>query len=130
MNTLLLIVEENDAIRKLLREWLEVTLFGCRVLEATNSEEAIALTRTQSPRAILMGIDSLGASSIEAIRQVKIASPTAKVIALTADDHRFYHDDVIAAGAGAYVNIWKIRTELLPALKTLLAVENESSVSL
>ncbi len=68
MSTTILIVEDHDAVRRSLRDWLEVEFPQCRVIEAASGEESIALIQTESPRLVIMDISLPGMSGIEATR--------------------------------------------------------------
>jgi DNA-binding NarL/FixJ family response regulator len=96
---------------------------GCRVIEANSGEEAIVLTINESPRVVVMDINLPGMNGIEATRQIKAALPSAQVVVLTVHEDSPYRADAIADGASAYVPKRVMRTELMPALTTLL-VEN------
>ena len=103
MTATILIVEDHDAVRKSLRDWLGVEFPQCRAIEAASGEEAIALIRTESPRLVVMDISLPGMSGIEATRQIKAALPSAQVVMLTIHENDTYRADATAAGASAYV---------------------------
>ena len=121
MPATVLIVDDHEAVRWGLREWLEVAFPGCRVIEANSGEEAIVLTTTESPRVVLMDINLPGMNGIEATRRIKAALPTAQVVVLTVHEDNLHRADAMAAGASAYVPKRAMRTELIPALTALLA---------
>ena len=121
MPATILIVEDHDAIRKSLRDWLEVEFPQCRVIEAASGEEAIALIRIESPRLVVMDISLPGMSGIEATRQIKAALPSAQIVMLTIHEGDAYRANATAAGASAYVPKRVIQTELVPTLAALLA---------
>lgn len=121
MPATILIVEDHDAVRKSLRDWLEVEFPQCRVIEAASGEEAIALIRIESPRLVVMDISLPGMSGIEATRQIKAALPSAQIVMLTIHEGDAYRANATAAGASAYVPKRVIQTELVPTLAALLA---------
>ena len=123
MPATILVVDDHEAVRWGLREWLELAFPGCRVIEANSGEEAIVLTINESPRVVVMDINLPGMNGIEATRQIKAALPSAQVVVLTVHEDSPYRADAIADGASAYVPKRVMRTELMPALTTLL-VEN------
>ncbi len=124
MGPSILIVEENDAIRSVLRDWLETVLPGLYVIEASNCEETIALARNRAPRVILIGIGLPGTNDVKTIRHIRTATPSVEVVALAMNGHTIYCDEVLSAGASAYVSMWKMHTELLLVLKRLLGPMN------
>jgi DNA-binding NarL/FixJ family response regulator len=118
---MILIVEDHDAVRRALRDWLEVEFPQCRVIEVTSGEEAIALTQIESPRLVVMDITLPGMSGIEATRQIKATLPSAHVVMLTIHDDDTHRTHAVAAGASAYVPKRTMQTELIPTLAALLA---------
>ena len=121
MPTTILVVEDHDAVRKALRSWLEVEFPQCRVIEAVTGEEAVALTRAEFPRLVVMDITLPGISGIDATRQIRAALPSALIVILTIHDDDTHRADAAAAGARAYVAKRAMQTELIPALTALLA---------
>jgi len=123
MAATILIVEDHDAVRRSLRDWLEVEFPQCRVIEATSGEEAVALIQTESPRLVVMDISLPGMSGIEATRQIKAALPSTQVVMLTIHEDDAHRADATTAGASAYVTKRVMQTQLIPTLAALLADE-------
>ncbi len=121
MAATILIVEDHDAVRRSLRDWLQVEFPQCRVIEAASGEEAIALTRVESPRLVVMDISLPGMSGIEATRRIKATLPSAQVVMLTIHEDDAHRADAATAGASAYVTKRVMQTELVPTLAALLA---------
>lgn len=121
MSTTILIVEDHDAVRRSLRDWLEVEFPGCRVIEAASGEEAIALTEAESPRLVVMDITLPGMNGIEATRRIKTTWPSTQIVILTIHESDAYRADATMAGASAYVPKASMQTELIPTLGALLA---------
>ncbi len=121
MSTTILIVEDHDAVRKSLRDWLEMEFPQCRVIEVASGEEAIALIPTESPHLVVMDIRLPGMSGIEATRQIKAALPSARIVILTVYEDKSYRADAAAAGASAYVPKRVMQTKLISTLAELLA---------
>ena len=124
MNISLMIIEENDTIRGLVRDWVESVFPDLYVIEATSGEESISLARARSLRVVLVDVDPLRPGDIQTIRSIKTIAPSAEIVALAIDDNKVYRDDVMAT-VSAYVSMWKMNTELEPTLKALLAPEVE-----
>jgi len=125
MTATILIIEDHEAVRRSLRDWLEVEFPQSRVIEAASGEEAIALTRVESPRLVVMDISLPGMSGIEATRRIKAALPSTQVVMLTIHEDDAHRADATAAGASAYVPKRVMQTELLPTLAALLADERD-----
>ena len=126
MQATILVVEDHDAVRRSLRDWLEVAFPGCRVVEAASGEEAIAIAQARSPRLVVMDIGLPGMNGIEATRRIKAVVPAAQVVILTIHEGEAYRADAAAAGASAYVPKRTMQTELLPTLAALLAAQEEA----
>ena len=125
MTTTILIVEDHDVVRRSLRDWLQVEFPQCRVIEAATGEEAIALTRVESPRLVVMDISLPGMSGIEATRRIKAALPSTQVVMLTIHEDDTHRADATTAGASAYVTKRAMQTQLMPTLAALLADERD-----
>ena len=125
MTATILIVEDHDAVRRSLRDWLQVEFPQCRVIEAASGEEAIVLIQVESPRLVVMDISLPGMSGIEATRQIKAALPSAQIVMLTIHENDTYRADATTAGASAYVPKRVMQTELIPTLAALLANDRD-----
>jgi len=125
MQPTILIVEDHDAVRRLLREWLETVFPQCRVIEAASGEEAITIAQAESPRVVVMDIGLQQMNGIEATRRIKAAVPSTQVVMLTIHEAEAYRADAAAAGASAYVPKRTMHTELLPTLAALLSGQDE-----
>ena len=101
-NELILIVEDNDKNRKLVRDVLQVK--GYRVAEAETGEEGVRLARELHPDLILMDIQLPGIDGIRAFRQIRDDPATATIptIAVTASAMTQDRKTIMAAGFEAY----------------------------
>jgi DNA-binding NarL/FixJ family response regulator len=117
----ILVVEDHDTVRRALRDWLEVELPQCRVIEAANGEDAVALTSIESPCLVVMDIRLPGMNGIETTRHIKAALPCAQIVMLSILEGDTYRAEATAAGASAYVQKQRMHVELLPTLAGLLA---------
>jgi len=124
VDTSILIVEKDDIIRGVLRDWLESVLPGLDVIEAASSEESIALAQARLPHLFVIVVGLLRLEGIKAIRHVRVSVPSVEVVALTVNGSKACRDEVMSVGASACISVWKMRTELLPTLKTLLTPGN------
>jgi two-component system invasion response regulator UvrY len=121
MPATILIVEDHEAVRRSLRDWLAVEFPQCRVIEAASGEQALALIQIESPRLVIMDISLPGMSGIEATRQIRATLPSAQIVMLTIHNGDAYRADAAAAGASAFVPKRAMQTELIPTLAALLA---------
>ena len=99
---LILLVEDNDKNRKLVRDVL--TVKGYRLLEAETGEDGVRLAQAHHPALILMDIQLPGISGIEALRQLRGDADTGgiPVIAVTASAMTHDRQTIMAAGFDAY----------------------------
>jgi two-component system, cell cycle response regulator DivK len=83
-NELILIVEDSEKNRKLVRDLLQFK--GYRTLEAVTGEDGVALAAEYKPDLILMDYQLPGIDGIEAFRRIRNASATAHIpiVAVTA----------------------------------------------
>ncbi|MDQ5844907.1 MAG: response regulator [Acidobacteriota bacterium] len=99
----ILIVDDFDDTRLLLRTWLEKK--GYRVVEAENGNEAVAQAETQQPDLIIMDVEMPELDGLSATRKIRAlahgqAVPIVAVSAYGADQFR---DEALAAGCNEYV---------------------------
>jgi DNA-binding NarL/FixJ family response regulator len=126
MPTTILIVENHDAVRVSLREWLEAAIPQCRVIEAASGEEAVALAQANLPRLVVMDIGLPQMNGIEATRLIKATVPAVQVVILTIYENKAYCADAMAAGASAYVPKRNMQREFLPTLTELLSTPDQA----
>ncbi len=99
---LILIVEDNERNRKLVRDLLQFT--GYQTIEAETAEEGVGLARERRPNLILMDIRLPGIDGIEALRQLR-ADPTTQsipVMAMTASIMTAGRREMMATGFDGY----------------------------
>jgi DNA-binding NarL/FixJ family response regulator len=117
----ILIVEDQELVRRALRKLLEVVYSRYQVIEAASGEEALGLTKTEQPHLVIMDITLPGMNGIEATQRIRAAYPTTQVVMFTIHEDQIYREEAEAAGAIAYVPKRALQSELLPQLTTLLA---------
>ena len=83
-NELILVVEDNEKNRKLVRDVLQFK--GYRTVEAETGEDGVALAAEHKPDLILMDYQLPGIDGIEAFRRIRNAPATAHIpiVAVTA----------------------------------------------
>ncbi len=97
-NELILIVEDNEKNRKLVRDILQFK--GYRILESETAEEGIRLAREKKPALILMDFHLPGMNGIEAFKVLRADTTTSSipVIAVTASAMTGDRQKMMAAG--------------------------------
>lgn len=98
MSERILVVEDNERNRRLLKDLLEFG--GYAVTGAETAERGLELARQSPPSLILMDISLPGMDGLEATRTLKSddRTRTIPVVALTA--HATAHDEALARAAG------------------------------
>ena len=97
-NELILIVEDNEKNRKLVRDVLQFK--GYRIIETDNAEEGIRLARERQPALILMDFHLPGMNGIEALARLR-GEPATRgipVLAVTASAMTEDKQKILAAG--------------------------------
>ena len=99
---LILIVEDNEKNRKLLRDVLRVK--GYQTLETESAEEGIRLAQESRPVLILMDLQLPGMNGIEALGRLRADERTKgiPVIAVTASAMTQSREQIMAAGFDGY----------------------------
>jgi CheY-like chemotaxis protein len=101
---LILIVEDNEKNRKLVRDVLQVK--GYKTIETETGEEGIRMAQESQPALILMDIQLPGIDGITALKRLK-AEPKTKnipVIAVTASAMTLKREAMLAEGFAGYQN--------------------------
>lgn len=99
---LILITEDNEKNRKLLREVLRVT--GYRTLETETAEQGIRIAQESHPALILMDLQLPGMDGVAALAALRGDPRTKKipVIAVTASAMTHNRPTILAAGFDGY----------------------------
>ena len=99
---LILIIEDNEKNRKLVRDVLQVK--GYNTIESETAEEGLKLALEKSPALVLMDIQLPGMDGITALKQLQ-ANPQTKsipVIAITASAMTNNRQAMLAEGFDGY----------------------------
>lgn len=99
---LVLIVEDNEKNRKLIRDLLQAK--GYLTVESDAAEEGIKLAEERKPALILMDIQLPGMDGIAAMKQLKAApgTQTIPVMAITASAMTYNRESMLAEGFDGY----------------------------
>jgi DNA-binding response OmpR family regulator len=120
MEDKVLVVDDEQQVRELLGNFLEKE--GYEVVLASNGEEAIELTRKESPQVILLDLKLPGIDGIETCRRLKMEDSTRfiPIIMITAySDNKM---EAIDAGADDFINKPFDLVELSVRVKSILRV--------
>ena len=117
----ILVVDDHDQVRCLLKEWLETVFPDYGVVEAGSGEEAVVVAQAKLPKLVIMDIGLPKMDGIRATQLIKESVPAAKVVILTMHEEEQYRKDAFASGVNAYVPKRLMQSDLLPTLQRLLA---------
>ena len=98
---LVLVVDDDDTIRRLVRIILEAD--GWRVLEAANGEEALQRLSADAPPFVVLDVMMPGVDGMEVLRRMRAINDEAKIVMLTAKDDPEILTAAEEAGAAAYL---------------------------
>lgn len=104
MKPVILVVEDNERNRKLVRTILEFR--GYEVVECEDGEPSLALAKSHRPALVLMDIQLPKMNGIEALARLRADPETAAipVVAVTASVTPGERERVIAAGFHSYIS--------------------------
>ena len=119
-NELILIVEDNEKNRKLVRDVLQHT--GYKTLEAETGEAGGRLAQESRPALVLMDIQLPGMNGIEALARLRADPKTKKipVIAVTASAMTHDRAKIMSAGFDGYQSKPINVKEFLVAVREML----------
>ena len=105
MSATILIVEDHDAVRESLRDWLEAVFPQCHVVQAASGEEALAIVQDPPPSLVVMDIGLPGMDGLAVARALKGAPRTKHIPIIIATSHAMRDDEekILAAGCEGYV---------------------------
>jgi len=123
----MLIVEDQDYMRQLLREFLQAAFPGKSILEAGDGRSALALCKEHRPGVVLMDIGLPDANGIELTAKIKSMLPGTAVIIVSSHSGSAYTERARATGAFAYVAKELIYGELLPVVTAALRLQGSGN---
>ena len=98
------IVDDYDGIRAVVRKILETEGDIVVVGEAGNGPQAIHLAGEQRPDLVLLDVEMPGMGGEEVVRLLRETQPEVKVLALSAHDDLPYVQGMMDNGADAYIS--------------------------
>lgn len=127
---LILIIEDNEKNRKLVRDLLQVK--GHKTIESETAEEGLKLALEKSPALVLMDIQLPGMDGITALKQLR-ANPQTKsipVIAITASAMTNNRQAMLAEGFDGYQSKPISLKDFLGEVQRVLESHNGPSTAL
>ena len=123
----ILIVEDQSAMRAALREFVQDALPAYEVFEASDGAQAMALSVRYRPALVLMDVRLPDADGIELTGRMTAMALTPAVIIVSSFASPIYAEQAQAAGAHDYLIKDRLRTELMPAIAAALEITSTRS---
>jgi two-component system, cell cycle response regulator DivK len=100
----ILVVDDFDDTRLLLRTWLERR--GFRVIEAEDGVQAIAKAQNESPDLIIMDVEMPKLDGLAATRRIRAVKEldAVPIVAVSAYGADLFREQALAAGCNEYVS--------------------------
>jgi DNA-binding NarL/FixJ family response regulator len=117
---LALVIEDHEALRHALCEWIGKAFGRCQVREFKCVEDALPVLDAEKVDVVLMDLKLPGMNGIDGTRTVLEHSPQTSVVMVSNYDDATHRAAAARAGAHAFVAKRAIRNELSPVLRTLL----------
>jgi len=121
-NTTILIVEDHEAMRAMLRGHVQSAYPDCVVIEAADGASALASCRDRRPHLILMDLGLPDIDGIELGARLRELVPEAALIVVSQHSGQVYFERTRAMGAFAYVTKDRIFQDLLTPVARALGV--------
>ena len=119
-STRVLLVDDFDPFRRLLRSILQSEFELGAIVEASDGGEAIALAQALQPDLILLDIGLPRVDGIEAARRIRELAPGSKIVFVSQESSIDIVQMALGVGASGYVVKMDIGSELLNAVKAVL----------
>lgn len=107
----ILLVDDEAYFRLFVGKVLSISL-DCRVVEAKNGEEAIALSSTSDPDLVLLDINMPRVDGVQALRQIRALKPNTTIIMLTSISEESVVEECVTLGASYFIRK-DVRADLL-----------------
>src|SRR3954471_20029100 len=98
-----LIVDDEPHLRRYFRKLVRMNLGNPAIVEADSAVSAVAAYERERPDLVLLDINLIGSSGLEALGRIRAFDPEAVVVMLTAVDARHSIEEATAKGASGYI---------------------------
>ena len=121
------LADDHAMFRRTLRRLLDVTETVSVVDEASDLPSAIENVHSRRPRVFVLDLNMPNGSTLEAIRRLRTEMPWTEIVVLTTEESALVAQQLLAAGAVAFVFKDRAETELVEAVRR--AAHGEEFVS-
>src|SRR5262249_25255710 len=119
--TKILIVDDHEAVRKVIRSLLSLHSGWTICGEAGDGLEAIEKSRNLLPDLVLMDISMPRMDGVEAAKRILREIPGTEVIVISQNDPKLVSRQAAAAGARTYITKAELGHKLLPAIEEVIS---------
>jgi DNA-binding NarL/FixJ family response regulator len=120
MKKSILIVEDHDDFRGMVRDYLKRHKLGVNIYEASTGEMGVIKASCIKPNIVLMDINLPQANGIEVARQIKEDHPKCSLIFLTMFDVTAFKKEAEKLKAVAFITKDHVYDQLLPVIRKCL----------
>ena len=117
----LLLVDDDDAVRRGLRQAIELKTTFEVVAEAANGDDAVRLAHDLDLDIVLMDVRMPGMNGVEATARIKAIDPDIYVLALSASADPTLVNGMLRAGASGYVLKGALPDDFLSPLEAAMS---------
>lgn len=107
----------REGLKLLLNSEADITVIG----EAVDGREAITVVNELNPDVIISDISMPGLNGIESVRMIRSDHPYLKIIILSMHENQEYVREVLQAGADGYVVKQSDASEVITAIRAVVA---------
>ena len=121
----ILIVDDHDDFRAMLKDYLKRNNLGIEIFEASTGEMGVAKAACIRPDIVLMDINLPHSSGFEAAKQIKGDHPNCDVIILTMFEVKGFKEAAKKIEATDFIGKSEIDECLVPVIKRCLAEKKD-----
>lgn len=122
MQPVILVIDDNHALRQALPTWLTTLFPHCRVVTARTGMAGLRAARRHGPRLVVTDIRLRTLDGMEVARRIKARKPDTGVVIFTFCDGDSYRTEATQAGVNGYVLKNRAQTDLAPVLRRLFGL--------
>jgi two-component system, NarL family, invasion response regulator UvrY len=119
----ILLVDDHPVVRQGLRQILREEFKEVVIGEAGEGLEAIAQAQRRAWDIVILDIGIPGMSGLEVLKEIREIRPQTRVLVLTMYPEEQYANRFLRCGASGYMTKDRARSELVSAVRTVLAGE-------
>lgn len=121
--TRVLIADDHPIVRQAIKSLVEAQPDMKLVGEASDGQEAVALATMLLPDVIVMDVGMPVMNGLEATKRIKEKCPGIAILVLTVHTEKEYILGILEAGAAGYLTKMSVGTDVINAIRTILAGE-------